>query len=100
MTFWLYILRCADGSYYIGHTENLEKRFAEHNLGAVSSYTRKRRPLTLVFSEQFSTREEALTRELNSRDGRVRRRRHSSRGTGRACVNWRDTSRCPSVRPE
>ena len=63
MTFWLYILRCADGSYYIGHTEDLEGRFAEHNLGAVSSYTRKRRPLTLVFSDQFSTREEALARE-------------------------------------
>lgn len=63
MIFWLYILRCADGSYYIGHTENLEKRFAEHNLGAVSSYTRKRRPLTLVFAEQSSTREEALARE-------------------------------------
>jgi len=63
MTFWLYILRCADGSYYIGHTEDLEKRFAQHNLGAVSSYTRKRRPLTLVFSEQFSRREEALARE-------------------------------------
>ena len=63
MIFWLYILRCADGSYYIGHTENLEKRFAEHNLGAVSSYTRKRRPLTLVLAEQSSTREEALARE-------------------------------------
>ncbi len=63
MTFWLYILRCADGSYYIGHTEDLEKRFAQHNLGAVSSYTHKRRPLTLVFSEQFSRREEALARE-------------------------------------
>lgn len=63
MTFFVYILRCADGSYYIGHTDNLDKRFWEHQMGFVSSYTRKRRPLELVYTEQFPTREQAKARE-------------------------------------
>jgi putative endonuclease len=64
MSFWTYILRCADDSYYTGHTDNLEKRVAEHERGAISScYTFKRRPLSLVFLQEFSTREEALASE-------------------------------------
>jgi predicted GIY-YIG superfamily endonuclease len=64
MSFWMYILRCSDASYYAGHTDDLEKREAEHQYGGVSAYTRKRRSVALVFAEQFPTREEALTREI------------------------------------
>ena len=64
MPFWTYIIRCADASYYVGHTDNLENRVAEHNWGGVTVYTRKRRPLKLVWSEEFPSREEALAREL------------------------------------
>lgn len=64
MTFWVYILRCADNSYYTGHTENLEKRIGEHEKGAIPScYTLNRRPLELVFSQDCATREEALAAE-------------------------------------
>ena len=64
MAFWVYILRCADSSYYTGHTDNLEKRLAEHTGGAMPTcYTYKRRPVELVFSQEFATREEALTSE-------------------------------------
>jgi len=64
MSFWVYILRCADGSYYTGHTDNLEKRIGEHETGAIPScYTFKRRPLQLVFSQDCATREEALAAE-------------------------------------
>jgi predicted GIY-YIG superfamily endonuclease len=63
MAFHAYILRCSDGSYYVGHTEDLEKRLSEHKNGGVSVYTRKRRPVTLVFSDYFGTREEALEAE-------------------------------------
>lgn len=59
MSFWVYILRCADGSYYTGHTDNLEKRVAEHQVGGLPGYTLSRRPVALVFSEAFTTREEA-----------------------------------------
>ncbi|MDE2323047.1 MAG: GIY-YIG nuclease family protein [candidate division NC10 bacterium] len=63
MSFWVYLLRCADGSYYVGHTDHLEKRMAEHAMGTIPGYTLKRRPVTLAFAEDFCTREEALERE-------------------------------------
>ncbi|MEX2598884.1 MAG: GIY-YIG nuclease family protein [Dehalococcoidia bacterium] len=63
MAFHLYILRCADDSYYIGHTEDLEARIAAHQMGRIPGYTQKRRPVTLVFSQDFPTREEALAAE-------------------------------------
>ena len=64
MSFWVYILRCADKSYYTGHTDNLEQRVAQHQQGYVATcYTYTRRPLELVFSQDFVTREEALTSE-------------------------------------
>ena len=57
------MLRCVDGSYYTGHTDNLESRLAAHDAGALPGYTRDKRPVTLVFSESFSTRAEVLERE-------------------------------------
>ena len=62
--FYVYILKCADGSYYIGHSDNLEKRLAEHSSGAIATcYTYKRRPVQLVFTQTFITRDEALAAE-------------------------------------
>jgi predicted GIY-YIG superfamily endonuclease len=63
MAFHIYILRCADGSYYTGHTENLKARVAGHGLGRIPGDTQTRRPLTLVFSETFPSRNEALGAE-------------------------------------
>ena len=39
MSFWVYILRCADGSYYTGHTDNLDERIAKHQAGEIEGYT-------------------------------------------------------------
>jgi len=61
--FHAYLLRCNDGSYYAGHTDNLEPRMAQHETGALGRYTTARRPVTLVWSETFTSREEALTAE-------------------------------------
>jgi predicted GIY-YIG superfamily endonuclease len=63
MGFWVYILRCADNSYYTGHTDNLDKRVVEHQTGEIEGYTSTRLPVTLVFAEEFPTREEALACE-------------------------------------
>ena len=63
MSFYAYILRCSDGSYYVGHTDDIEKRVAEHEQGLITVYTRKRRPVKLVFAEEFATRYEALSVE-------------------------------------
>ena len=64
MAFWTYILHCADRSYYTGHTDDLEKRVAQHESGALRGYTYERRPVELVWSDYFQTREDALAAEL------------------------------------
>src|SRR5690242_704994 len=63
MSFWVYILGCADNSYYTGHTDNLELRLARHQSGEIEGYTRTRLRVKLLFCEEFPTREEALARE-------------------------------------
>lgn len=61
--FYLYILRCRDDSFYVGHTDDLERRMAEHDTGACGGYTARRRPVELVFVDEFQTRDEAKERE-------------------------------------
>ena len=62
--FWVYLLKCAGKSYYAGHTDNLEYRLAQHHgKGIPSCYTATRLPVELVYSQEFSTREEALASE-------------------------------------
>jgi putative endonuclease len=63
MAFWAYILRCTDGRYYTGHTDNLEARLAQHQAGGFCDFTSRRRPIQLVWSQEFSTRIEALEAE-------------------------------------
>src|SRR3990170_3842233 len=63
MAFWAYMLRCADGTYYTGHTDDLDKRVAQHQLGELEGYTHNRRPLELVWSEHFADREQAFAAE-------------------------------------
>ncbi len=64
MAFWVYMLRCADSTYYTGHTDDLERRIGEHMSGLFAGYTSRRLPVRLAFSQEFSTREEALRAEL------------------------------------
>lgn len=96
MAFWVYILRCADSSYYTGHTDNLEKRIAEHHSGAITScYTYPRRPLELVFSQDFPTRLEALASEQQIKGWSRKKKEAMMRG------DWAEVSRlAKSVRPE
>jgi predicted GIY-YIG superfamily endonuclease len=61
--FFTYILRCADGSYYTGSTDELEKRIAEHKHGEGCTWTRKRLPVEFVWRQEFPTREEASAAE-------------------------------------
>ena len=64
MTYFTYILKCADGSLYVGSTNNLEKRLKEHNeLKRGAHYTKIRRPVALLYSEKFATPKEARHRE-------------------------------------
>lgn len=63
MAFWVYLLHCADGSYYTGHTDDLDKRIGEHETGACGGYTATRLPVELVYSQPCTTRIEALSSE-------------------------------------
>lgn len=58
-----YILLCADGTLYTGWTNDIEKRISAHNAGRGAKYTRSRRPVTLIYSEECATRSEAMSRE-------------------------------------
>lgn len=63
MSYFVYLLECADHSLYCGFTTDLEKRVAAHRAGKASKYTRARLPVKMVYSESFSLRTQALKRE-------------------------------------
>lgn len=63
MAFYAYLLRCNDGSYYAGHTDDLELRMAQHRSGTFGGYTARRLPITLVWSDSFQTRDDAFAAE-------------------------------------
>ncbi len=60
---YTYMLRCSDGSFYIGWTNNLKLRVKTHNAGRGGKYTRTRCPVELVYYEIFPTKQEAMSRE-------------------------------------
>ena len=62
--FFGYLLRCADGSYYVGHTDDLESRMGQDNEGESCAYTATRRPVELIWCQEFYSRAEALAAEL------------------------------------
>jgi putative endonuclease len=57
------MLHCNAGRFYVGHTDDLERRIAEHETGEVPGFTRPHQPVTLVWSQEFLTRLEALAAE-------------------------------------
>lgn len=66
MTYVIYILECSDGTYYIGNTNNLEKRLREHNgeLSGGAKYTRSRRPVRVVYCKNMDSESSALKKEI------------------------------------
>ena len=60
MAAWTYILRCVDGSYYVGCTTALDQRYGEHQAGTHDGYTAARRPVEMVWSEEFQTIHDAV----------------------------------------
>jgi predicted GIY-YIG superfamily endonuclease len=63
MEYWVYILKCADGSYYTGSTSDLDLRIRQHMLGIVASYTKSRLPVELVYAASCDSRIQAKTWE-------------------------------------
>lgn len=64
MNAYVYIVRCADGSYYVGSTRgSIEERVAQHNAGTSDGYTARRRPVELVFQQDFDRITDAIAAE-------------------------------------
>lgn len=88
MSFWVYILKCRDGSYYTGHSDNLEMRLAQHNDRTYPNcYTATRLPVDLVFSQELTTREEALAAERQIKGWSRKKKEAMMRG------DWDEVSR-------
>jgi predicted GIY-YIG superfamily endonuclease/proteasome lid subunit RPN8/RPN11 len=64
MSFWAYMLHCRGGKFYVGHTDDLERRVAQHKTGAVKGFTSDKLPVELVWSQDFPTRHEAIAAEM------------------------------------
>ena len=60
---YTYILECKGGTYYTGWTNNLEKRLKDHNAGKGAKYTKARLPVSLIYYEEFQSKEDAMRRE-------------------------------------
>lgn len=63
LSWFVYLLRCADGTLYAGITTDLDRRLAAHNAGVGARYTRARRPVALIHAEPAADRAEASRRE-------------------------------------
>lgn len=83
VTWWLYVLRCADRSLYCGITNNLERRLARHNAGTGARYTRGRGPLVLERSWTAGTKTEALKMEFRFKKLRKARKEQAVQAEGR-----------------
>jgi predicted GIY-YIG superfamily endonuclease len=60
---WVYILECADGTYYVGSTTDLERRVSQHQRGEGAAYTKSRRPVRLIWAAQFDRIDETFAFE-------------------------------------
>ena len=81
MPAFFYILRCADGTYYVGHTTDLQTRLALHNSGRGPAYTRARRPVELTYSESFAAVDGAVRREAQVTRWSAKKKRALAEGT-------------------
>jgi putative endonuclease len=79
---WTYILRCSDGTFYVGSTVDLERRVSQHNLGEGAAYTRRRRPVLLVWAAEFDRVDEAYAFEKRVQGWRREKRLALIEGRG------------------
>jgi len=97
---YLYILRCADDSYYVGSTrDSLESRIAEHDAGTFDGYTALRRPVTLVFHQEFVSIEDAIAAEWQVKGWRREKKEALIRGDFAVLPALSRRAASPSVRP-
>ncbi len=87
---YTYILRCADGTYYTGWTNCIEKRLIAHNTGKGAKYTRARGPVELVYLELSATKELAMSREAKIKK-MTRKEKEGLIAEGNLADIWKET---------
>ena len=68
MSFWAYMLHCRGGYFYVGHTDYLERRIAQHQTGILPGFSADHLPVEHVWSQEFPTRDEAKAAEKQIKD--------------------------------
>lgn len=95
---FVYIVRCADGTFYTGYARDPKARLKMHNAGAGAKYTRGRRPVKLVYCELCESLSHALKREYEVKQWpRAKKRRLVGNANGQALAERRDGARRPTV---
>ena len=84
MSWYFYILRCADGSFYCGITNNLKERLSEHNRGKGAKYTKTRLPAKLIYFEEFPDKSAACKREIEVKGWRREKKQRLAASFDRA----------------
>ena len=97
MNFWVYMLRRSDGSYYAGHSDNLEGRLWQHNEGIGCDWTMRRRPVELVWCAVLPTRDDAFAFERRIK-GWSRAKKEALITEDWDRISW--LSKSPAARPE
>lgn len=92
MSFWVYILLCADGRFYVGQASDLKERIARHNAGRGAAFTAVRLPVKLVFAEQCTTASAAAVREMQIKKWSHAKKAALSHGDG-PCLHALSISR-------
>ena len=92
---YTYMVRCKDGTLYTGWTNNIERRMEAHNSGTGAKYTKSRRPVKLVYCEEFPTKEEAMKREYAIKHMKKKEKEKMVSGMER-----REDERLVRVRPD
>jgi putative endonuclease len=100
---FVYMIRCSDGSYYVGSTRaSLEQRIAQHNDGTFGGYTARRRPVTLAFAQEFDRITDAIAAERQLKGWRRAKKEALIRGDFAALRELSKAYRVhcnPSLRP-
>lgn len=97
-THFVYVLRCADDSYYTGYTTDLDRRVAEHNAGTGAKYTRGRGPVELVYHERHPSKSAAMQREYAIKQlRRAQKHRLVETGSTAGSTSGESTEECDTT---
>jgi predicted GIY-YIG superfamily endonuclease len=97
MSFWVYLLHCRGGYFYVGHTEDLEARIAQHRAGQVRGFASDHLPIELVWCQDFATRYEALQAERRIKGWSRAKKMALIRGDWRAISQLAKSKGSPST---